>query len=237
METEFRGLDRLVNRLNAEGKHDRALVVRAVHEQAISEGSNKSQAFNRALRASVQVFQPTSESVSTTTTGVTLNTPEPSAPNVATDPAPAAVRASKRKSSPDTSSPKPVKKIRAESPTAASREDLLKRLSRMETQHAKDLYTIITKEDINTAQSSHNIALVTMIQSKDVKLIDKDLVISKLSNQVADYRILVEELRERIAILEGQKNGGGATLSRHLSMRSNQRRKMCRARCQTSDLF
>lgn len=42
-----------------------------------------------------------------------------------------------------------------------------------------------------------------MIQSKDVKLIDTDLVISKLSNQVADYRILVEELREKIAILEG----------------------------------
>lgn len=124
-------------------------------------------------------------------------------------------RNSKRKSAPETSLPKPAKKPRAESATAISREDLLKRLSQKETQHAKDLYTIITKEDVNTAQWSRNTALTILVESQDVKLkdlqqklIDKDLAISRLSNQVADYRILVEELRERIAILEGQNKIG-----------------------------
>lgn len=82
----------------------------------------------------------------------------------------------------------------------------------METRHAIDLYTIITEKDMKKAQSEQNKLLTTVIQKKDVKLkdmeqklIDKYWLTSKLSCDVADSRSLVDELRERIRVLEAQK--------------------------------
>lgn len=96
MAKEYAGLERLISLLNADGEHREARAAQAAHDQAISEGSDKSDAFRQALGASRKVLDSTSEPASSTTTGAqsapqSTTTGPGATSSAATGPTPAAV--------------------------------------------------------------------------------------------------------------------------------------------------